>query len=212
MSQDPFTHKLCPISCLQLGYFINCWTKNSCIIQSYNYVLRKRSASWKYDFLLGFKTSEQNQSPMLITMYNLSLLLSISTFLACFKRRCTSRHTLWQGCGDSAIANACWSATEKQDISQNLHNHLTALCTLPAGHSHFKHTNSCKREGTENTALFLQLQWPEELSPDAYWKLMLQEMMRVLFSYCYSAFSLHFLLLLLAVHCTPCTSLFDWYL
>lgn len=88
------------------------------------------------------------------TMYNLCLLLSISTFLACFKRSCTSRHIHWQGCRDSAEAKACWSATEKQDISQNVHLHLTAFSTLPAGHSHFRHTDSHMREGTKNTALF----------------------------------------------------------
>lgn len=141
MSQDPFTHKLYPASCLQLGYFINYWIKNSYIIQSYNYVVRKISSLWKYDFLFGFKTSKQNQPPTPITMYNLSLLLSISTFLACFKRSCTSRHIRWQGCRDSAEAKACWSATEKQDISQNLHHHLTGFSTLPVGHSRFRHTD-----------------------------------------------------------------------
>lgn len=61
MSQDAFAHKLCPINCLQPEYFTE--IRNSCIIQIYNYVSRRRSSTWKYDFLFGFKAGEQNQSP-----------------------------------------------------------------------------------------------------------------------------------------------------
>ena len=62
MSQDPFT-QITPNSCLQLGYVINCWMKNSCITQRQNYALRKRSTSWRYDFPFGFKTSEHPSVP-----------------------------------------------------------------------------------------------------------------------------------------------------
>lgn len=126
-------------------------------------------------------------------MYNLSIPLSVSPFLGCCRE--APADTLHAPAVSPQLANMCWSPTEDQSSSQNLHSPLTALPVLPVGHvgATFS-TDPPAPEGTESTARF-HSPWPREPSPGACRKLVVQEMVQVPFWRCCSACSPHFLLL-----------------